>query len=209
MNSKPKVALIDYGAGNQTSVLKAFEYIGADVNILKNPQSMRDYSHIVLPGVGSFYRSINLIRKLNWDECILNLAKEGKPLLGICLGMQLLFTKGTEDGDSLGLDLIPGEVNHFSLNANLKGLRLPHVGFDSVYINNESLLFKNLPSNLDFYFTHSYTANCKDSFIISKTVHGKKFASAVENGNVLGTQFHPEKSQINGLNLLKNFLNYY
>ena len=88
-------------------------------------------------------------------------------------------------------------------------MRVPHVGFDSVYINNDSLIFKNLSNNLDFYFTHSYIANCKDSFIIGKTIHGQKFASAVENGNVLGTQFHPEKSQINGINLLKNFLNHY
>ena len=207
MISKPNVAIIDYGAGNQESVKKAFEYIGAKAYVIKTPESMNRFSHIVLPGVGSFYRSINYMRKLGWDKCLIDNAESGKPILGICLGMQLLFSKGTEDGISLGLDMIPGEVGRFSFDPSLERLTIPHVGFDTVYLKNNSLLFKNLSKELDFYFTHSYIANCVDSYVSGETIHGQRFVSAVENKNVVGTQFHPEKSQSNGLKVLKNFLN--
>tara|TARA_B100001057_G_C22576466_1_gene843258 strand:- start:174 stop:809 length:636 start_codon:yes stop_codon:yes gene_type:complete len=206
MNSKPNVAIIDYGAGNQESVKKAFEYIGAKAHVIKRPESMKRFSHIVLPGVGSFYRSINYMRELDWDECIIDNAKSGKPILGICLGMQLLLSKGTEDGISFGLDIVPGEVKRFSFDPSLERLTIPHVGFDTVYLKNNSLLFKNLPNELDFYFTHSYIANCVDSYVSGETIHGERFVSAIEKENVVGTQFHPEKSQSNGLKVLKNFL---
>ena len=143
MNSKPNVAIIDYGAGNQESVKKAFEFVDANAQVIKNPESLRRFSHIVLPGVGSFYRSINHMRELAWDECLIDNAKSGKPILGICLGMQLLLSKGTEDGISLGLDMIPGEVKRFSFDPILEKLNIPHVGFDTVYFKRNSLLFKN------------------------------------------------------------------
>ena len=104
--TEPNVAIVDYGAGNQVSVAKAFEYLGANVSILSNPESMDRFSHIVLPGVGSFNRSINFMRELNWDQSLIEIAKQGKPLLGICLGMQLLFSIGSEDGISQGLNII-------------------------------------------------------------------------------------------------------
>ena len=209
MNSIPNIAIIDYGAGNQLSVIRAFEYLGAKVSVLNNPNSMKDFSHVVLPGVGSFYRSVKLMKELNWDECLLDLVNSGKPLLGICLGMQLLFSKGTEDGDARGLNIIPGEVNHFLSKNNLINIQVPHVGFDTVNVMNDSLLFKDLSDKSDFYFTHSYIVSCPSEFVTGKTFHGKNFVSAVEQQNVVGTQFHPEKSQINGLNLLKNFINYF
>ena len=207
MNTKPNVAIIDYGAGNQESVKKAFEYVGANAHVIKSPESMKMFSHIVLPGVGSFFRSINYMKELAWDKCLIDSAKSGKPILGICLGMQLLFSKGNEDGISLGLDIIPGEVKRFSFDQSLERLTIPHVGFDTVYFKNDSLLFKNLPKKLDFYFTHSYIAKCDDSYVSGETIHGERFVSAVEHENVIGTQFHPEKSQSNGLKVLKNFLN--
>ena len=209
MNTTPNVALIDYGAGNQASVARAFKYIGANVFVLSRPQSMQKYSHIVLPGVGSFKSSIKKIRELNWDECLIDIAKSGKPLLGICLGMQLLFTEGYEDGFSFGLDIIPGEVNSFSFDPKIFKLSIPHVGFDTVKVKNDSMLFKNFSETLDFYFTHSYRAICSDKYTASETIYGENFVSTVEKDNVVGTQFHPEKSQKNGLNLLKNFLNNY
>ena len=209
MKLKPKVAIVDYGAGNNASVAKAFEYLGANVDIINNPKSMHCFSHIVLPGVGSFNRSINFMRELNWDQCLIEIAKEGKPLLGICLGMQLLFSLGSEDGISQGLNIIPGEVNKFSFDTEVEGLSIPHVGFDTVYLNLNSKLFKNLSKELDFYFTHSYIAKCQEMYIVGETFHGEKFVSAVENQNVAGTQFHPEKSQINGLKVLENFLIYF
>ena len=209
MKLKPNVAIVDYGAGNQVSVAKAFEYLGANVSILSNPESMDRFSHIVLPGVGSFNRSINFMRELNWDQSLIEIAKQGKPLLGICLGMQLLFSIGSEDGISQGLNIIPGEVNRFSFDTKVEGLSIPHVGFDTVYLNLNSKLFKNLSKEMDFYFTHSYIANCPDRYIVGETFHGENFVSAVENQNVAGTQFHPEKSQKNGLKVLENFLIYF
>ena len=208
MKSQTFVGILDYGAGNHSSVVKSFEYLEAKVEIISNPKNIKYCSHIVLPGVGSFFKVINLIKKYEWDSHIKEFQKEGKPILGICLGMQMLFTRSSEDGESKGLDLIPGDIDRFSFDTSINKLRIPHVGFNTVTISKESFLFKNLSNELDFYFTHSYRAICADNFISGKAEYGEEFAAAVEKGCVFGTQFHPEKSQINGLNLLKNFLNF-
>ena len=127
-------------------------------------------------------------------------------MLGICLGIPF-FHKSIEDGD-LKADLILGDIDRFSFDTTINKLRIPHVGFNTVYISKDSFLFKNLSSELDFYFTHSYRAICPENFISGEVEYGERFAAAVENGCIFGTQFHPEKSQINGINLLKNFLNF-
>jgi len=204
---KPQVVIIDYGMGNLWSVLSAFEYLGCEVIISRDLEIISNAEMLVLPGVGSFKKAMMELKDLNLIETLQNtvLIKKTK-ILGICLGMQLFAKYGEEDGTTEGLNFVEGSVNHFP-KKTLNLIKLPHIGFNNVQFDQESKLGKGIMKNSDFYFVHSYhmsgenlkglTANCN---------YGIDFIAAFENENIFATQFHPEKSQTNGLLLLNNFL---
>ncbi len=201
------VTLIDYGMGNLWSVQSVFEYLGAEVLITSDPDKVIKENIIVLPGVGSFRRGMDSLKRLNLDQAIISSVRTGQArVLGICLGMQLLAKSGIEGGQADGLGLIPGCVQRFTKN-DLGELKLPHIGFNRVYFLEYGKLFNKLPSGTDFYFVHSYFLKNDSSVEIKATAkYGIEFMAAFEQDNVFATQFHPEKSQTNGLRLLKNFL---
>ena len=199
------IGIIDYGAGNIRSVSKAFEYLKLDCSVTTDAQSLSSFSHLVLPGVGSFAQASQKLDSEGFFDSIKSFAETGRPVLGICLGMQLLTNSSTEDGFSKGLGIIDAEVDKFSLEAS-SDFKVPHVGFNKIKKHSESVLLKGLHDDSDFYFTHSYRVKCNiESSIVATTCYGETFASVISHGNVFGTQFHPEKSQSNGLSLLKNF----
>ena len=204
---RAKVAIVDYGAGNLRSVRQAFTYLDADVEVVSDPCRLVGFSHLVLPGVGSFRRAVLSIQKRGLDQVLRDRLEEGVPVLGICLGMQLLASRSSEDGETYGLGLIEGDVDRFAFPPASTGLKIPHVGFASVTPRPQSKLFSGLQEDIDFYFTHSYRMQSKCSSSIAGTAwHGEPFVAAIEKGVLAGTQFHPEKSQANGLRLLTNFL---
>ena len=200
-----QVAIIDYGMGNIWSVKSALEYIGASVKIFSSPDNLEELEYIILPGVGSFKNAMRNIKERGFDEIIakavnLNNAK----LLGICLGMQLMGDYSEEDGVTKGLGLVPINVKRFKLQ---KEVKVPHIGFNTVEIKDPTGLFLDFKSKMDFYFVHSYKMNSIKSLdrIATCNYGGSKFLAAFEHGKLCGAQFHPEKSQTNGLVLLKNF----
>ena len=202
-----KVTIINYGSGNILSIMSAFKYLGAEVEFTSDSKKISKSSILILPGVGSFRKGMESLRKNNIDEAILDavIYKKSK-VLGICLGMQLLGSHSTEDGKTDGLGLLPNKVERFTLKEVDRG-KIPHVGFNSLYFDEKEGLFKGLPHLPDFYFTHSYrmlTENIQGRYATCK--YGVEFLAAYELGNVCGVQFHPEKSQTNGLIMLKNFL---
>ena len=203
------VGIIDYGCGNLRSVVNAFQHIGADCEVVENPNGLVYYSHLVLPGVGSYRKAMQYLKQNQFDSKIKELVSNGTPLLGICLGMQLLGSRSSEDGETEGLGFIEADVDLLVISKEDMNLKVPHVGFNTVHIDARSTLFNGFEDRADFYFTHSYRMSCKNSLhAIGITTHGDTFASAVENQNVLGTQFHPEKSQRNGLKILSNFMSF-
>ena len=205
MNSH--LTVIDYGMGNIWSVLSALRYLGCEPMVSSDPNEIARAESLLLPGVGSFRKAMTTLKETGLDEAILDAVQaKGSKILGICLGMQLMGSQGSEDGVMLGLGLIPTPVNMFTpqeVGAN----KIPHIGFDVVHSQPGARLFQGLPDAADFYFVHSYrmladglsgqTATCK---------YGNEFLAAYEQDNIYATQFHPEKSQTNGLVLLKNFL---
>lgn len=205
-----KIGVIDYGVGNLGSILSSFELIGVDAGLLTSPNAVPDYDGLVLPGVGSFGDCARRLTEGQWDSAIKTYATQQKrPLLGICVGMQLLATRGWEgstDGKHIeGLNFIEGEVQH--LSALGCHLRLPHVGWNSVLHDGSSQLFDGIPSGTDFYFTHSYVLTSSDQTLIAgAAVYDTRFSVAVQVGNICGVQFHPEKSSKAGQKLLRNFL---
>ena len=204
---KKQVTIIDYGMGNLASIKNALEYLNTNVIISEEPDLISKSNFSILPGVGSFKTAMLKIKKKNIDEAIFNLLKKGNYLLGICLGMQILGKSSTEDGFTEGLGLVDNEVIKFE-KSNTEGNKIPHIGFNSVNFDTGNVLFKNLNNNIDFYFVHSYFMQTKGlKKNISTTNYGINFLSSFNNDNIFATQFHPEKSQKNGLILLKNFLN--
>jgi len=202
------VVVVDYGMGNVYSVLSALRYLGCDPILTNNTQKILEASHLVLPGVGSFKKGMQSIRERGLDKAITKAVNErGVKILGICLGMQLLGSFGDEDGGTEGLNLIPNKVRLFDSQTLDPEMKIPHVGFNSVRTSEQEGLFKGLPSNADFYFTHSYRMlNEGLEGRLGKCNYGVDFLAAFETEKVCGAQFHPEKSQTNGLILLKNFL---
>lgn len=201
------VGIIDYKMGNVASVKKAFDKIGAKNMLSNNAEEILNASHLVLPGVGAFGDGMENLRNLNLID-LLNDAviTQRKPFLGICLGMQLIAEKGYEFGINKGFGWIKGEAVKLDTSGNL---RLPHIGWDNIEIKNNSLLFKNIPNNSDFYFVHSFHLKCNDASIITSICdYGKKFAASIQKDNIFAVQFHPEKSQEKGLQILKNFIEY-
>ena len=203
----PKVTIIDYGMGNIFSVVSAFKYLGAEVEIVSSPEEILKSSILVLPGVGSFRKAMEFLREHNMDAAIIDaVTNKGVKILGICLGMQLLGSCSTENGKTAGLGLLPNRVERFT-SKEVCERKIPHVGFNSLYINEKQGLFKDLPHFADFYFVHSYRMMIEDlQGRYATCKYGVEFLAAYEIGNICGTQFHPEKSQTNGLILLKNFL---
>jgi glutamine amidotransferase len=201
------VTIIDYGMGNIWSVMSALKYLNYDVEVSSDPTVIRSAKTLLLPGVGSFRKAMKSIRALHLDEAIADSVQgSNNKILGICLGMQLLGSKSTEDGQTTGLNLIPTPVEEFSFE-DVGSNKIPHVGFNQVSIGAGSQLFRGLPENPDFYFVHSF--RMKQSNLPGKSAickYGTEFLAAYENENIFATQFHPEKSQTNGLMLLKNFL---
>ncbi len=198
------IAILDYGMGNRASVQNALRALGRDSVITAEPSVIADATHLILPGVGAFGDGMKAIRERSLDHVIREEAANGKPLLGICLGMQLLAEKGEEGGDHTGLGLIPGVVKR--LPSERIGLRLPHVGWNDVVPNAGESLFEGTEPNV-FYFVHGYALVPESpADAIARCEYGSPFVAAVRRGSVFGTQFHPEKSQASGLRLLKNFL---
>lgn len=202
-----KVIVIDYGMGNLGSVRRAFEECGADVLITDSPEDLKLSTHIVLPGVGAFPDGMQNLSERGWIPAIEEAVhQDGIPFLGICLGMQLLTGIGYEGGVTRGLNLVPGEVVLFEQTSAKE--RIPHVGWNEVASVSPNDLFEKIPNGSDFYFVHSYYMKPEDSSsILATTPYCGQFASVVQRGNVYGVQFHPEKSQRTGFQLIKNFLN--
>ncbi|MDB5037194.1 MAG: hisH [Bacteriovoracaceae bacterium] len=199
------VAIIDYGMCNLGSVRRAFEECGADVKVIDQPRDLDSADHIVLPGVGAFTKGMANLHSQGWVEALnQNALKERKPLLGICLGMQLLAEIGLEGGETKGLGFIPGRVERFISTS--PEIRIPHVGWNEIHFES-SPLFKGLAPGTDFYFVHSYHFVIKNAANkLSSTPYCGEFVSAVHNQNIYGVQFHPEKSQKPGFKLIQNFL---
>ncbi len=201
------ILVIDYGMGNLASVKRAFEECGADVFISDDPKSVSRASKVVLPGVGSFTMAMNNIRVSGWFDSIKTSVEKGMPLLGICLGMQLLADDGEEHGNTKGLGLIPGKIQHFSTRLQKAELRVPHVGWNEIAGKKDDILLNGIDNGTDFYFVHSYYFNAaNDQYVLAKTPYGNDFASIVHKDSVWGTQFHPEKSSLPGFQLIRNFL---
>jgi len=200
-----KVAIINYGMGNLGSVYNAFKLQGADVFIADFPKQLKEADQMVLPGVGAFHKGMQNLTEGGWVEIIKNEIGNGKYLLGICLGMQLLATTGTEHCTCAGLNLIPGTVKQLSSDADK--FRLPHIGWNNIDARDGASLYEGIERKSDFYFVHSYAFYPENlSFVNGTCDYFGNFTASIEKDNILGTQFHPEKSQKAGLKLINNFL---
>ncbi len=198
------VSIIDYGAGNLMSVKKALDFIGVENEITADKNKIKNASHVILPGVGSFGDAMDSMKERNLVDTVKQAALSGKPFLGICLGLQLLFSASDESTGVNGLGVFDGNI---SLIPKEIGLKVPHIGWNSVEIKNNSSLFKDIPDNSYFYFVHSYYLNsAKENEVAGVTHYGVDIECAVQRGNLCATQFHPEKSGEAGLKLLKNFV---
>lgn len=202
-----KLTVIDYGMGNLWSVLNALRYLGCDPIVSSDPGVIVRAEALLLPGVGSFRKAMIELNNKGLDDAILeSVLHKGRKILGICLGMQLLGISSTEDGDTLGLGLINTCVDKFTTE-EIASNKVPHIGFDTVFTNHNGVLFENLSDMADFYFVHSYRMMpARLNANIATCNYGIDFLAAYEKDNVFATQFHPEKSQTNGLHLLNNFL---
>lgn len=202
------VAIIDYKMGNLRSVQKAFEKVGCDAVITNEKSIIEKANKIILPGVGAFkdgmrhLEELDLIDLLN-DEVLL----KKKPFLGICLGMQLTSSKSHENGITNGLNFIDAEVVKFDFSEYTKKIKIPHIGWNELNYQKDTSLFTNIPNKSDFYFVHSYHFETEEDIIIATTNYNHEFVSAINKNNIYATQFHPEKSQTVGLQLIKNFVN--
>ena len=207
MSASPKVTIIDYGMGNLWSVQSAFEYLNCSVTVTSDPKSITKSDRLVLPGVGSFKAAMETLRTTGIAESVIELVKSrGVNILGICLGMQLLGTGSPEDGETRGLGLIDGRTDSFDSRI-AKVVKVPHVGFDTVRFCEGTKLFRGMSEESDFYFVHEYRMKTiRDLESVSLCTYGEDFVAAFESNNIFATQFHPEKSQANGLRLLKNFV---
>ncbi len=201
-----EVVIIDYGMGNLWSVASAVKFLGSIPVVTGDLSKISAARALILPGVGSFRRAMQTIRNQSIDKAIFeSLQKPTTKLLGICLGMQLLGASSTEDGLTEGLGLVQNEIIKL-VNSDTKPIKIPHVGFNGVQTPKNSKLFDQVPVDACFYFVHSYAMQIlNDSSKYATVTYGQKFVAAIESGQVFGTQFHPEKSQKNGLKILENF----
>jgi glutamine amidotransferase len=202
------IAIIDYGMGNLRSVQKGFERIGFAAEVTADPARLLEAEKIVLPGVGAFRDCIHNLQQGGFVEPILQVIAEGRPFLGICLGLQLLFTESEEFGLHKGLGVIPGRVVRFPEGMQEQGEKLPvpHMGWNQISLKAETPLFNNIADGSNVYFVHSYYVTPDDPTVVAATCnYGLEFCAAIRKDNVMATQFHPEKSQGIGLQMLKNF----
>lgn len=205
------IAIIDYGMANLRSVQKALEQVGHRADITADPAGLGRYDRIVLPGVGAFKDAVATLRSGGFVDPILNHIAAGKPFLGICLGLQMLFDSSNEDGMHAGLGIIPGRCVRFDVDTTA-GLKVPHMGWNALNFAKPSKLskpcplFAGLPEGSSVYFVHSYYVEPADPAVIATTTdYGRPFVSSIAKDNIFATQFHPEKSQKVGLTILKNF----
>jgi len=202
------IAIVDYGMGNLRSVQKGFEKVGAEAVITTNPAVIFESEKIVLPGVGAFRDCMHSLEQAGFVEPILKVIAEGRPFLGICVGMQLLFSDSVEFGLYRGLDVIPGHVLRFpdDMKENGESLKVPHMGWNQLSFKRKPSVFNNVDEGTNVYFVHSYYVKPDDESVIATTTgYGVEFCSSVWRDNVVGMQFHPEKSQQAGLLMLENF----
>jgi glutamine amidotransferase len=194
------IAVIDYGMGNLRSVQKAFEYLGYKAVITQQPSEIQKADKVVLPGVGAFRDAMQTIKQKGIDKVLYDVVEQKKPLLGICLGMQMFFEKSYEYGEHKGLGILQGEI--VKLPENVK---IPHMGWNSLNIKKKSPLFEGLSQEPYVYFVHSYHLNTEADIVSATTYYGKEIQVAAQKENVFALQFHPEKSGDVGLNILQNF----
>ena len=198
------IAMIDYDAGNIKSVEKALQKLGADVIITKDSQEILYADKVILPGVGAFGDAMNNLKKYGLDEVIHQVVEKGTPFLGICLGLQLLFERSDESPEAVGLGILKGEILRIP---DAEGLKIPHMGWNSLHLQNNGRLFKDLKENDYVYFVHSYYLKAEDEEIVKATTnYSVNIHASVEKDNVFACQFHPEKSSDVGLQILKNFV---
>jgi len=205
MNPNLKIALIDYGSGNLRSIKNALLHIGDfQVDVTSEPATICYADCIILPGVGAFPDAMKNLRERNLIDLLNDqVLDKKKPLLGICLGMQLLLTYSEEGGRNAGLGWIPGSVEYMELDDSF---RVPHIGWNDLYLKKSSTIFQTLEDDKNFYFVHSYHVVCPEEYVIGSFEYGKEFTAAVQYKNMVGMQFHPEKSQQNGMKALKQFI---
>jgi len=197
------IVIVDYGMGNLRSVQKGFEKVGSIAAISRDPDQIRTANRLVLPGVGAFPECMRNLTRLNLVEPILEFIRSGRPFLGICLGLQLLFDESEEFGRHDGLKVIPGRVRAFD---RAMGLKIPHMGWNSVSFSKDVPLFRGMPDGMYFYFVHSYyVVPAEQSDVAAESTYGIEFTCAIGRDNVYAVQFHPEKSQEFGLKILSNF----
>jgi imidazole glycerol-phosphate synthase subunit HisH len=199
-----KIAVVDYGMGNLRSVSKALEHVAprAEVSLTANPEAIRAADRVVVPGQGALPDCMRQLAASGAREAVIETAK-AKPFLGICIGLQMLFERG-EEGDAAGLGLLPGQVPRFS---SFNGLKIPHIGWNEVMQSRPHALWAGIPDGSRFYFVHSYYPTPRDPALTAATsVYGAPFTCAVARDNIFAVQFHPEKSQSAGLQLLSNFV---
>ena len=206
------IGIVDYNMGNLASVINAFENVGADIKVESDPSKLQNYEKLILPGVGAFADAMEHLKENGMDEAVKAYAQTGKPLLGICLGMQLLFESSEEFGTSQGLGLIEGKVVAFDESKFDTKLKVPHMGWNELFSQSVGEdqcvcpLFAGLEDEFYLYFVHSFHVVCDDKYAIGKTFYGYEFVSAVNKDNIYGIQPHPEKSHENGLKIIENFV---
>lgn len=204
--SNSNIVIIDYKMGNLHSIQKAFKKVDCNAIISNDIEVILKASKLVLPGVGAFKDGMKHLDELNLINILSKKVLEDKtPILGICLGMQLLSNKSYENGETIGLGWIDAEVIKFDFDT--KKLKIPHVGWNELYYQKENCLFNNIQNKSDFYFVHSYHFKTDEDIVLTTTDYGFEFVSAINRDNIYGTQFHPEKSQSVGLQLINNFVN--
>jgi len=201
------IGIVDYNMGNLASVKNAFSLLGEEVVVESDPDRLKQYDKLILPGVGAFGDAMEHLQVNGMDTAVKDYAKSGNYMLGICLGMQLLFDSSEEFGSNEGLGLIPGKIVGFDTSVFSHPLKVPHMGWNRMFTK-EHPLFEGMDQEHYLYFVHSFHAVCENKEnIIGETEYGYRFSSAVQKDNILGIQPHPEKSHKNGLAILKNFIN--
>ncbi len=200
------IGIVDYKMGNLASVQNAFSKLGEETVVESNPEKLKEYDKLILPGVGAFGDAMQHLREYKMIDAIKEFAQSKKPILGICLGMQLLFDSSEEFGTHKGLGLIKGDIKAFDASKFSEPLKVPHMGWNRMFTNNHPL-FEGLDENHYLYFVHTFHVTGADvNDIVGETEYGYKFTSAVAHDNIMGIQPHPEKSHENGLKILENFI---
>lgn len=198
------IAIVDYGVGNLFSLISSFKKIGADIVVTSDPEVIKSADRIILPGVGAFEDAAKKLRDSGLDKVLINEAKNGKKLMGICLGMQMLFETSFEYGQHKGLGLLKGNIVPMK-DSIPNDLKIPHIGWNALHFTRDSNLFKHIRQNDCVYFVHSFYATDCDDSVIATAEYGKELTAAVQKNNIMGCQFHPEKSGEVGLNILRAF----